>query len=227
MQELQIFRHPDFGELGLLEINGKPYFPAKAAARCLGYKDTNNAIKRHCRWVAKHHLPHPQNPEKQIVMNLIPEGDLYRLITHSRLPKAEEFERWVFDEVLPTIRRQGSYMPDITAIIRQTVAETVAEVMKQMIPVMITAIQSAQPTPQPEPEKPKQRRWKRPVSIISRLDTNLRREVESMLCDGRYTYSDVAQYLASQGVPMSIASVCRYAKMLYVNYNDEEGRLEA
>ena len=141
MQELQIFRHPDFGELGLLEINGKPYFPAKAAARCLGYKDTNNAIKQHCRWVAKHHLPHPQNPEKQIVMNLIPEGDLYRLITHSRLPKAEEFERWVFDEVLPTIRRQGSYMPDITAIIRQTVAETVAEVMKQMIPVMITAIQ--------------------------------------------------------------------------------------
>ena len=158
---------------------------------------------------------------------LSPEGDLYRLITHSRLPKAEEFERWVFDEVLPTIRRQGSYMPDITAIIRQTVAETVAEVMKQMIPVMITAIQSAQPTPQPEPEKPKQRRWKRPVSIISRLDTNLRREVESMLCDGRYTYSDVAQYLASQGVPISIASVCRYAKMLYVNYNDEEGRLEA
>lgn len=68
---------------------------------------------------------------------------------------------------------------------------------------------------------------KRPVSIISRLDTNLRREVESMLCDGRYTYSDVAQYLASQGVPISIASVCRYAKMLYVNYNDEEGRLEA
>ena len=158
---------------------------------------------------------------------LSPEGDLYRLITHSRLPKAEEFERWVFDEVLPTIRRQGSYMPDITAIIRQTVAETVAEVMKQMIPVMITAIQSAQPTPQPEPEKPKQRRWKRPVSIISRLDTNLRREVESMLCDGRDTYSDVAQYLASQGVPISIASVCRYAKMLYVNYNDEEGRLEA
>ena len=143
MQELQIFRHPDFGELGLLEINGKPYFPAKAAARCLGYKDTNNAIKRHCRWVAKHHLPHPQNPEKQIVMNLIPEGDLYRLITHSRLPKAEEFERWVFDEVLPTIRRQGSYMPDITAIIRQTVAETVAEVMKQMIPVMVTALQEA------------------------------------------------------------------------------------
>ena len=114
-----------------------------------------------------------------------------------------------------------------SSTIQQTVAETVAEVMKQMIPVMITAIQSAQPMPQPEPEKPKQRRWKRPVSIISRLDTNLRREVESMLCDGRYTYSDVAQYFASQGVPISIASVCRYAKMLYVNYNDEEGRLEA
>lgn len=235
MQELQIFRHPDFGEMGLIEIDGKPYFPATACAKMLGYASPRDAIKRHCKpgGVVKHDggsivtNQYGEQGNQVIQINYITEGNLYRLITHSRLPKAEEFERWVFDEVLPTIRRQGSYMPDITAIIRQTVAETVAEVMKQMIPVMITAIQSAQPTPQPEPEKPKQRRWKRPVSIISRLDTNLRREVESMLCDGRYTYSDVAQYLASQGVPISIASVCRYAKMLYVNYNDEEGRLEA
>lgn len=42
-------------------------------------------------------------------MKFITEGDVYRLITHSRLPAAEQFERWVFDEVLPTIRRSGSY----------------------------------------------------------------------------------------------------------------------
>lgn len=43
-------------------------------------------------------------------MTFLPEGDVYRLIVHSRLPGAERFEKWVFDEVLPTIRRTGGYM---------------------------------------------------------------------------------------------------------------------
>ena len=43
-------------------------------------------------------------------MTFIPEGDLYRLIVHSKLPSAEQFERWVFDEVLPTIRKHGAYL---------------------------------------------------------------------------------------------------------------------
>ena len=60
----------------------------------------------------KHDLPHPQNPDKLIKMNFIPEGDLYRLIIRSNLPKAEQFERWVFDEVLPSIRKYGLYATD-------------------------------------------------------------------------------------------------------------------
>lgn len=102
MNDLKVFNHSEFGELGVIEVNGKPYFPAKAAAKILGYKDTINAIKLHCKGVVKHHLP--TNGGMQ-TMNFIPEGDLYRLITHSRLPAAERFERWVFDEVLPSIRR--------------------------------------------------------------------------------------------------------------------------
>lgn len=108
--EMQIFRNSEFGELGVLEIDGKPYFPAAACAKILGYANTNDAIMRHCRWVVKHDLPHPQNPNKTIKMNLIPEGDLYRLITHSKLPAAERFEKWVFDEVLPSIRKHGGYI---------------------------------------------------------------------------------------------------------------------
>ena len=108
--EMQIFKNSEFGEFGVLEIDGKPYFPAAACARILGYANTNDAIMRHCRWVVKHDLPHPQNPNKTIKMNLIPEGDLYRLITHSKLPAAERFEKWVFDEVLPSIRKHGGYI---------------------------------------------------------------------------------------------------------------------
>jgi prophage antirepressor-like protein len=46
-------------------------------------------------------------------LNFIPEGDLYRLIIRSKLPAAERFERWVFDEVLPQIRQTGGYCANI------------------------------------------------------------------------------------------------------------------
>ena len=110
--QIQVFSSKSFGQLEVLMIGDKPYFPAKDCAATLGYKDTTNAIKQHCRWVVKHHLPHPQSPNKTLAVNFIPEGDLYRLIIRSKLPAAEQFERFVFDEVLPTIRKTGAYVTD-------------------------------------------------------------------------------------------------------------------
>lgn len=135
MNDLKVFNHSDFGELDILIIDGKEYFPATACAKILGYEKPRNAIYRHCRYALKRGVPHPQNPERQIERLFIPEGDLYRLIVGSKLPAAENFERWVFDEVLPSIRRQGAYMPNLTEIIAQTVKATVSEVMKQMLPL--------------------------------------------------------------------------------------------
>ena len=71
---------------------------------------SRDAIIRHCRYVVKRDAPHPQSPDRKISMTFIPEGDLYRLIVHSKLPSAEQFEQWVFDEVLPTIRKHGAYL---------------------------------------------------------------------------------------------------------------------
>lgn len=110
MNELQIFNNPDFGEIRTLEEDGKILFCAKDVAQALGYKDTTNAIKQHCRWVVKRHLPHPQSPEKTIEVNFIPEGDVYRLVASSNLPGAERFESWIFDEVVPSIRKTGGYI---------------------------------------------------------------------------------------------------------------------
>lgn len=112
MRDIKVFSHTEFGELSILIADGKEYFPATECARILGYKNPKDAVNRHCRWVAKHDLPHPQNPEKTLKMNFIPEGDLYRLIVKSQLPTAERFERWVFDEVLPSIRKHGMYATD-------------------------------------------------------------------------------------------------------------------
>ena len=102
---LKILEHEDFGNVRVIYEDGKYLFCAKDIANALGYKDTTNAIKQHCRWVVKRHLPHPQSPDKTIEMVFIPEGDVYRLITHSALQSAERFEKWLFDEVLPSLRK--------------------------------------------------------------------------------------------------------------------------
>ena len=102
---LKILEHEDFGNVRVIYEDGKYLFCAKDIANALGYKDTTNAIKQHCRWVVKRHLPHPQSPGKTIEMVFIPEGDVYRLITHSALPSAGRFEKWLFDEVLPSLRK--------------------------------------------------------------------------------------------------------------------------
>ena len=107
--QLQIFENKDFGQIRTFEIGGKQLFCAADIAAALGYSNTRDAIARHCRYVVKHDIPHPQNAEKNISMNMISEGDVYRLITHSQLPSAEQFELWVFDEVLPSIRKHGAY----------------------------------------------------------------------------------------------------------------------
>lgn len=108
MNELQIFNSDEFGQVRTVEIDGKPYFVGADIAKALGYKDTVNALKQHCRGVVKHHLIDSLGRKQEA--SFIPEGDIYRLIVRSKLPSAEKFERWVFDEVIPSIRANGGYI---------------------------------------------------------------------------------------------------------------------
>lgn len=107
---LKIFENEEFGNLRTAEINNKIYFVAKDVAEALGYSKPRNAISMHCRYALKQGIPHPQNPDKILEVTFIPESDIYRLIAHSKLPSAEKFESWVFDEVLPSIRKHGGYI---------------------------------------------------------------------------------------------------------------------
>lgn len=204
MNEMQVFQNSEFGELGVLEIEGKPYFPAKAAAKILGYKDTTNAIKQHCKGVVKHHLPTKGGVQ---TLNFIPEGDLYRLITHSKLPAAERFEKWVFDEVLPSIRRTGGYgnQAALGTVVEQLTQVTAA--LMQVASIMATASRESAVM-----EEPKRR--KKATSIIDRLDVEARKEVEAMICSGQYTYMEIAQHLADCGIKISVTSVWRYAQAM-------------
>lgn len=207
MNEMQVFQNSDFGELGVLDISGKPYFPATACARILGYKDTINAIKQHCKESVKHRVPTKGGDQE---IKIIPEGDLYRLITHSKLPAAERFEKWVFDEVLPSIRQTSGYGNQAAMMVKllnqlTQVTASLAQVAATMTSSAIREVASIE-------EKP--RRPRKSIGIINRLDVETRKEVESMICSRQYTYLEIAQHLAEYGICISTSSVCRYAQSL-------------
>lgn len=110
MNDLQTFTNAAFGKVRILYEDGKPLFCGTDVCKALGYKNQSKALNDHCRGVTKRYLTDNLGRNQQA--NFLPEGDLYRLITHSKLPSAEKFERWVFDEVLPTLRQTGQYGAD-------------------------------------------------------------------------------------------------------------------
>ena len=107
---IKTFINDEFGNMRTVIHDEKILFCASDIANSLGYRNPRKAISDHCRYVTKRDVPHPQSPNKTISMSFIPEGDVYRLIAHSKLTSAERFEKWVFDEVLPTIRKTGGYV---------------------------------------------------------------------------------------------------------------------
>ena len=111
MNSLQIFNSEEFGEIRTIEIDGKPYFVGTDVAKALGYSNPRKAILDHCKGVTKRDTPTSSGVQS---MSYINEGDLYRLIMKSKLPSAEKFESWVMDEVLPAIRKTGSYQKPMT-----------------------------------------------------------------------------------------------------------------
>lgn len=113
MNELQIFSNQEFGTIRTAEINGEPYFVGKDVAEALGYANTNDALSKHCRGVAKRY-PITDSLGRTQEVRIISEGDMYRLIASSKLPAAEKFESWIFDEVVPTIRKHGAYATPAT-----------------------------------------------------------------------------------------------------------------
>lgn len=109
MNELMNFSNEIFGNIRVLEIEGKPYFVANDVLKALGYAEGgwSTTLKRKCKGVTNcKGLEYRGN-----LLNIIPEGDVYRLIMGSKLDSADKFERWVFDEVLVQIRTTGGYVP--------------------------------------------------------------------------------------------------------------------
>lgn len=107
--DISTFNDSEFGEIRTIQKEDKVLFCGSDIARALGYARPADAISAHCKGVCV--LPTPSAGGVQNT-KFITEGDIYRLIAHSKLPSAERFERWVFDEILPSIRKHGAYMTE-------------------------------------------------------------------------------------------------------------------
>lgn len=106
MSALTPFRYAG-QDVRTITIDGVAMFVAKDVATVLGYAHTPSAIIQHCKGVAIHHTLATAGGAQSV--RVIAESDVLRMIIGSRLPEAEQFERWVFEDVLPTIRKTGSY----------------------------------------------------------------------------------------------------------------------
>ena len=110
MNEMKLFENPEFGNVRTLETDdGKVMFCGVDIANALGYSNSRDAIQKHCKVDGVAKCDTVDSKGRKNTLTFISEGNVYRLITHSKLPDAERFEKWVFDEVLPSIRKTGSY----------------------------------------------------------------------------------------------------------------------
>lgn len=114
MNELQIFNNAEFGNIRMVEIDGKPYAVGVDVARALEYSSPSKAVIDHCKGITKLGIPSKGGVQET---NVITEGDIVRLITKAAdqsknetiRAKAEKFESWIFDEVIPQVLHTGQY----------------------------------------------------------------------------------------------------------------------
>lgn len=140
MNEVKIFENEEFGSVRTVEEDGKMLFCGSDVAKALGYTRPNDAVNDHCRIDAtsKRRTIIDRLGRKQEAL-FIPEGDVYRLIAHSKLPAADQFERWIFDDVIPTIRKTGGYVNNDELFI-ETYFSQVEESTKAMLRATLATV---------------------------------------------------------------------------------------
>ena len=149
-------------------------------------------------------------------MKFITEGNVYRLITHSKLPNAERFETWVFDEVLPEIRQTGSYgNVNVEEVIIRAVTLAVSETVKALVPLMQSPAPAVTETSEPKRIRKKYRHTT--PSKISMLEPELKQKVDEMIISGEYSCQQIANYIMNNSdIEISQMAVNRYKRINFI-----------
>lgn len=131
MNQLQIFKNPEFGAVRTVEVNGEPWLVGKDVAQVLGYSNARDALSRHVDNEDKNTVVIRDGNKGNPNVTIINESGLYSLCLSSKLPSAKKFRRWVTSEVLPTIRKHGAYMTDQKAYDITHNPESLADLLLQ------------------------------------------------------------------------------------------------
>ncbi|MGI9501870.1 MAG: BRO-N domain-containing protein [Geminicoccaceae bacterium] len=153
----------------VIAIKGDPWFAAKAVAELLGYTNPQEAVRTHCKGVSEIRTPSPGGPQ---LTKIISERDVYRLIMRSKLPAAQRFEDWVVGEILPTIRRTGSYAAPAPSPLDDHF-ERLLIITEKLVDVL------SKPTPRPKSlAKPKKDPWAETIIAFADAQTKPFRLIE-------------------------------------------------
>lgn len=196
MEDISIFRHPEFGEIRTKrDEKGEPWFVGKDVASALGYKDASRAISDHVDEEDKTTLViHQSGSNYKSKTSFINESGLYSLIFASKLRAARRFKRWVTSEVLPQIRRTGGYIPLKEGDTEEDIMERAMEVMERTIEEKNRQIEAMKPKARYFDEAMKSVSAY-PVRVIAHTLQMTAQELNRFLCEHGVQYGQSGSYV--------------------------------
>ena len=202
MNQMEIFKNPEFGTIRAVEIDGEPWLVGKDVALALGYKNPQEAIRNHVDAEDKgvSEILTPGGMQKLPIIN---ESGLYSLVLSSKLPKAKQFRRWVTSEVLPSIRKHGAYLIKAEAVLTliADMLRAIAEYSKNDRAEFIRTVQETQAAQQTADISKKRKRLAAAQKRAGELEKLICKIYEDnalgKLPDARYEALD-AQYAKEQ-----------------------------
>lgn len=217
-QQMKVFNHEQFGNVRIIEEDGRMLFCGSDVAKALGYTNPRKAVRDHTEGGTKRSMvslttnQYGVTTEQIVETTFITEGDVYRLITHSKLPSAERFERWVFDEVLPSIRRTGGYGQQLNMeLVAQIITMTVQATVKELLPLIM---QEKRPEPERREVQVAVNNQRPPVRGVSqfKIVSGGFAEVVIELSRQHKTNREIRDYLFEQGLEISEMSISRFRR---------------
>ena len=115
MNKIQEFFSEQFGTVRTVNLDGMIYFYGIDIAKALGYSNASKAVTTHCKRIVTKVLETSNSQNGKTVkgkVSLISKSDIYRLIVKSKLESSDQFESWIFDEILPRIESTGAYIEE-------------------------------------------------------------------------------------------------------------------
>ncbi|MDE6092989.1 MAG: hypothetical protein K2G14_07835 [Ruminococcus sp.] len=220
MNEIQIFRNEEFGEIRTLEIDGQIYFVGADVAKALGYVKPRNAVNKYVdkEDALKWGILSNGGIQQTTIIN---ESGLYSLILSSKLESAKKFKHWVTSEVLPAIRRTGTYgVSNIEEIFNRVLDEKIEGIVNKAVSEAIKVLSPFLTLPVREYTteiRTIEKSYQYSSSKIFRLSPEIKKQVDEMIISGNYSCQQIANFITERsGMKISYMTISRYIKKYFI-----------